>query len=112
MSDRGSAVPFAVAALGMLLFVGAALGVAGSMVARHRSAQAAADLGALAAAAALERGGAPCVVASRIVVANQAHLETCAVSGHDVVLRVRVDGPRWLGQRGDLTAQARAGPRP
>jgi len=27
-----------------------------------------------------------------------------------VTLRVVVTGPRWLGQRGDLVAEARAGP--
>ncbi len=32
------------------------------------------------------------------------------VDGRDVRLRVVVTGPRWLGQRGDLEAEARAGP--
>ena len=48
--DRGSAVPFAVACLGLVLLLGAALGVAAAMVADHRAAQSAADLAALAQA--------------------------------------------------------------
>lgn len=110
MSDRGSAVPFAVAALGMLLLVGAALGVTGAMFARHRTAQAAADLGALAAATTLQQGGDPCGAAVAIVAANAADLVSCDVAGKEAEIAVRVSGPRWLGQRGDLTARARAGP--
>jgi secretion/DNA translocation related TadE-like protein len=110
--ERGSALPFAVAAIGMLLMVGSALGVCGSLFARHRGAQSAADLGALAGATALQQGGDPCQEASDIAAANQAVMIACDVNGQDVVVAVRVDGPRWLGQRGDLTAQARAGPRP
>jgi hypothetical protein len=34
----------------------------------------------------------------------------CRAEGADVVLRVRVGGPRWLGSAGDLLAEARAGP--
>jgi secretion/DNA translocation related TadE-like protein len=112
MSERGSALPFAVAALGMLLLVGAVLGVAEAMVARHRTAQSAADLGALAAAGALQRGTDPCGAAADVVTANGAHLTSCTVSGPDVVLAVEVAGPGWLGARADLTARARAGPRP
>lgn len=112
MSDRGSAIPFAVAAIGMLLLVGATLGVTGAMFARHRTAQAAADLGALAAAGALQQGADPCGAASGLVAANAADLVSCDVSGADVVITVSVPGPGWLGQRGDLTARARAGPPP
>lgn len=112
MSERGSAVPFAVAALGMLLLVGATLGVAGAMFARHRTAQSAADLGALAAATALQRGSDACATATDIVEANRAHLVGCHVAGPDVIIAVSVEGPGWLGQRGDLTARARAGPPP
>lgn len=113
MSDRGSAVPFTVAALGLLLVVGSALGVVGAMFARHRQAQAAADLGALAAATAAQQGGDACASAADVVSANAASLLTCDVAATgEVVLRVSVAGPGWLGQRGALAATARAGPRP
>jgi hypothetical protein len=32
------------------------------------------------------------------------------VSARDVRVQVTVPGPHWLGQRGDLVAEARAGP--
>jgi hypothetical protein len=44
--------------------------------------------------------------------ANAARLDSCAVAGFDVRVQVTVTGPRWLGQRHDLSAQARAGPAP
>ena len=112
MNDRGSAIPFVVAALGMLLLVGSALGVVGALFERHRTAQSAADLGALAAASAVQRGDDGCAAAADIVAANGAALVACETSCDDVVLSVRVSGPRWLGQRGDLVATARAGPAP
>lgn len=108
--ERGSALPFAVASLGLLLLVGAALGVVAAMVAAHRTAQAAADLAALAGASAVQRGADGCAAAAAIARANGATLDDCAVAEQDVVVVVRVTGPRWLGQRADLSARARAGP--
>jgi hypothetical protein len=35
---------------------------------------------------------------------------SCRVTGREVRLEVEVRGPRWLGQTGDLAAEARAGP--
>jgi secretion/DNA translocation related TadE-like protein len=108
--ERGAASLFAVACLSVLLMVGAALGVVAAMVHAHRAAQSAADLAALAAAAEVADGGDACAVAGRIAAANGAGLEVCEVSGRDVLVTVTVDGPRWLGQSGDLAAAARAGP--
>jgi secretion/DNA translocation related TadE-like protein len=108
--QRGSATLFAVAVLGLLLLVGAALAVVAAMVQAHRVAQSAADLAALAAAEAAARGRDPCAAASRLAAANGASVDRCAVDGYDVTLQVTVDGPHWLGQRHDLSAQARAGP--
>lgn len=108
--DRGSATPFAIACLGLLVLVAAALGVTAAMVAAHRRAQSAADLAALAAAGALGGGADPCGVGVRVADANGATLTACEVAGRDVRVRVEVAGPRWLGQTGDLTAHARAGP--
>lgn len=69
-------------------------------------AQAAADLGALAAAAALQRGEEPCVVAARAVDANGARLVQCAVTAPEVVVRADVD----VGPALSASARARAGP--
>jgi secretion/DNA translocation related TadE-like protein len=103
---RGSATPFAIACLGLLVLLAAALGVTTAMVRAHRQAQAAADLAALAAARAVGRGD-PCAAGSGAATANGASLTSCLVTG-----RVEVEGPHWLGQRADLTAEARAGPAP
>jgi secretion/DNA translocation related TadE-like protein len=108
--DRGSATLFAVAVIGVLVLVGAALGVVAAMVHAHRVAQSAADLAALAGARAHGEGADACAAAEVIAAANAAMLEGCAVEGLVVRVRVTVAGPRWLGQPHDLFAEARAGP--
>lgn len=109
--ERGSATPFAIACLGLLVLLAAALGVVSAMIHAQRQAQSAADLGALAAAQALARGnGDGCAAGGRVAEANGAALTSCQVSGREVRLSVEVAGPRWLGQTADLTAEARAGP--
>ena len=107
---RGSASLFAVACIAVLLLLGAALGVVAAMVRAHRAAQSAADLVALAAASAFGRGEDPCAAGRATATANEARLTSCAVAGREVTVRVLVDGPHWLGQTADLTAEARAGP--
>jgi secretion/DNA translocation related TadE-like protein len=108
--ERGSATPFAIACLGLLVLLAAALGVVSAMVHAQRRAQSAADLGALAAAQALASGADGCSAGDRIARVNGATITSCRVSGREVRLEVEVGGPRWLGQTGDLTAEARAGP--
>jgi len=108
--QRGSATLLAVSFVGVLLLVGAALGVVAAMVWAHRSAQAAADLAALAGATGLRHGADACERASQIAGANAADLTACTVRGEELVVEVTVAGPRWLGQQGDLSARARAGP--
>ncbi|GAA4815679.1 hypothetical protein GCM10025786_21660 [Nocardioides caeni] len=97
---------------GVLLLIGCAAGVVGALVVDHRRAQAAADLAALAGAAAVSdpTGLDPCAEAAAIVRANGAGLVSCVASGAVVTVEVSVTGPRWLGQRADLSARARAGP--
>lgn len=108
--DRASATLFAVSCLALLLVLGGALGVVAAMVRSHRIAQSAADLSALAGAQTQQEGGAACVAAERIARANAASMTGCRVAGSEVTVRVSVSGPRWLGQTGDLVAEARAGP--
>lgn len=114
--ERGAATVLVLVLAGLLLLVGAALAVVGAMVVAHRTAQAAADLAALAGAesAASGAGGAggadPCAAAAQVAAAHGAALTGCVVDGREVRVRTRVTGPRWLGQRGDLEAEARAGP--
>jgi len=101
-----------VACIGLLLFVGAALGEVAAMVAAHRRAQAAADLAALGAARVLRSGGDACGEAGRLASANLGRLTSCRVSGSDVRVTVDVAGPHWLGPPADLAAESRAGPSP
>ena len=108
--ERGAASVLTVAVLGLLLLVGAALAVVAAMVAAHRTAQAAADLAALAGAAAHQDGADACGTAAGVAADNGATLTGCTVDGRDVLVEVEVTGPRWLGQTGDLSASARAGP--
>jgi secretion/DNA translocation related TadE-like protein len=103
-------VPFAVACLGLLVLLGAALGVTGALVVDHRIAQDAADLAALAGAAAYADGREGCAAASRIAADNGAALADCSVASEEVDVAVLVEGPRWLRSWRDLRAEARAGP--
>lgn len=108
--EGGSAVPFAMACVGVLCLLGAALGVVTAMVHAHRQAQSAADLAALAAADAAGSGLDACGAGRAVAAANDALVVSCSLDGRDVTVTVTVDGPRWLGQTADLSAQARAGP--
>lgn len=79
--------------------------VGAAVLARHR-AQAAADLAALAAAAALRAGEPSCDEAARIAQANGADMASCTdAGGGDVLVAVAVD---VLGSAAE--ARARAGP--
>jgi secretion/DNA translocation related TadE-like protein len=108
--EGGSATLMVVACAAVLLVLGCALGVVAAMVRAHRVAQSAADLAALAGAGTLGRGGDACAAGTEVARANGARLTGCTVRGREVTLRVVVTGPRWLGQAGDLAAEARAGP--
>jgi secretion/DNA translocation related TadE-like protein len=99
-----------VAMAGVLLMVGGALGVVGAIVVTHRRAQAAADLAALAGAAALIRGADPCARAAEVAAANGATLTSCVGADAEVQVVVTVSGPRGLGPAAELSAGARAGP--
>jgi len=109
-AERGSAVPFALAALGVLLFLGAGLGIVAALVVDHRRAQSAADLAALAGASAVQNGVDGCTAASQIADRNGARLTTCESDGEQLTIAVEVDGPQLFGQAVRLSAEARAGP--
>ena len=108
--ERGAATVAVLAFVSVLLLLGAAFGVVAALVTAHRTAQSAADLAALAGAQALARGRDPCAGGAAVAAANGARLLSCEPSGAEVRVTVEVAGPRWLGQRDDLVAEARAGP--
>ncbi|HXH81123.1 Rv3654c family TadE-like protein [Nocardioides sp.] len=108
--EVGSATILVLAVTGLLMFVGLALSGVTAIVLAHRSAQAAADLAALAAASAAAVGLDACAAADRSAEANDASLASCHQAGGVVTVAVRVSGPRLLDRDYDVTAQARAGP--
>ncbi|MFV8319194.1 Rv3654c family TadE-like protein [Mycobacterium sp. 23] len=97
----------AVAAVAVLLFVTAAGVYLGSVVAARHRAQAAADLGALAGAAALPQGvSVACARATSVVRQMRVRDVECTVQDLDVVVSVEVAVPAV----GAARAAARAGP--
>ncbi|MET3961610.1 secretion/DNA translocation related TadE-like protein [Marmoricola sp. OAE513] len=108
-SQDGVATTLALVVVGVLVFVAALACGATAVVVGHRRAQAAADLGALAAAEVLQSGGDGCAAAGSIVVANAAELVGCSSDNGSTLVSVVIRLPRLLGQR-ELHARARAGP--
>ena len=108
--ERGAATLIVLALSGLLMFVGLALAGVAAIVLTQRSAQAAADLAALAGATAAVSGADACAAADEIAAANGAVLAQCLLAGRLVTIEVRVEGPRLVDRRYDVTAQARAGP--
>lgn len=107
--ERGVAVVVTLGLIALLVFV-AALSVGSvAIVLTHRRAQAAADLAALAGAAALQRGDDPCLAAGRIAARHQAALGDCVVEGQTLAVTTTVGLPTALGGR-RLPARSRAGP--
>ncbi len=92
----------------VLAVTGGAVHIGSAVVARHR-AQAAADLGALAAAARLPAGPeAACAVAAQLIRRMRADPTDCVVQGLDVV--VTAQAAPSLAALGAARAAARAGP--
>ncbi|MFD4181258.1 Rv3654c family TadE-like protein [Rhodococcus sp. NPDC058514] len=109
--DRGSATVLACWAMLALIAVAALVIHLGSAVSARHRAQSAADLAALAAAAALEHGGeAACASAATIAGRMRASVRDCRVEGWDVVVTVGVRLPLPAVVGGDAVAAARAGP--
>ncbi len=106
--EEGAATVLVVAMAGVLMFVMVALSAAGGLVTAQRRAQSAADLAALAAAAALDADA--CVEALSAADANGARLEGCEVGASAVRVTVSVAGPTVPGRRVRISAEARAGP--
>ncbi len=107
--QSGAATILAVAMMGFLVTVTvAATGVVG-VVAAHRRAQSAADLSALAGAAALQDGGDACRRAGSIAARNGAALRRCEVDDWTVTVVVSRE-LRLPGSSMELAARGRAGP--
>lgn len=110
---RGSATVVMLGVVASVLTLAiSGLFLASAVLASHR-ARSAADLGALAGAAALMGGQPPaaaCGSAAQVATMNHARTEQCIVSGNEVRLRVVVTaGARGVGV---ASARSRAGPGP
>lgn len=109
-SEDGAGTVLAVAVLGVLVTVAIAAGGVVGVIASHRTAQSAADLAALAGAAALQDGGDACQQAAVIARRNQARLLTCRVQQWNVAVVVVANTARLPGGALDLQARGHAGP--
>jgi len=107
--DCGAATVLALALVVVLVFVAAVCVGSVGIVLTHRRAQAAADLAALAAAAALQRGAAACQEAARVAGRQRAVVTSCSVRGAEVLVVTAMDLPSALGGA-TVAARARAGP--
>jgi secretion/DNA translocation related TadE-like protein len=107
--EDGAGTILAVAMMGLLVTVTIATSGVVGVVAAHRRAQSAADLGALAGAAALQEGSDPCQRAGAIARRNGSQLRSCRVDGWNVGVEV-ASTITLPGGSLDLTARGRAGP--
>lgn len=107
--ERGAASIVALSLVAVLVLVAVASAGVAAVVVAHRRAQSAADLAALAAAQALQRGGDPCAAGSSIAQAQRSALTGCGVDGPDVVVIASVELPLLLGGSA-VSGRARAGP--
>lgn len=110
VDQDGAATVIGVALCGLIVVVTMlVVGVVG-LVATHRRAQAAADLAALAGAAAAQEGRDACMQAREVAQRNRARLTRCVAAEGDVVVEVLSEAPQALGADYAMRARARAGP--
>ncbi len=109
--DRGAATVWAAGAIAVLLSVMVfGLHLGGAMRARHQ-AESAADLAALAGAGAVLAGEQrACEQVRRVTDQMRVHLVSCWARGWDVLVEVTARPAGTLGDLGEATARARAGP--
>ena len=113
--ERGLAAPVVVVLTGLLVVVSLLGACLCRLLVDQRRAASAADLAALAAAAAVQRGLEPCGAAREATLHNTAVLVSCSVTGEQVVVRAAVESSVPAGLLGrsravSLEAEAHAGP--
>jgi secretion/DNA translocation related TadE-like protein len=109
--ERGAAAVLAMTLTVLLVALTGVVSVLGGLLVAHRQVSAAADLAALAGAAALQRGADPCSAAEEVARANEARMRSCRVRGEDV----RVEATREVAVPGGtvrVPGRALAGPDP
>ena len=108
--DHGQATVWAIGWIAVLVSLTWVTLLLEAGVARQHRLDGAADLTAVSAAGAQERGLDACRTASRLAKANHVTLSDCTVDGFDVIVSVVDDLALPGGISVDLTSQARAGP--
>lgn len=108
--EAGVATVLALPLLGALTLAAVLLAVVSGAVVAQRRVASAADLAALAGAAALARGGDGCEHASAVSRRNGAELVSCRASTTEVWLTVRTELPLRFGRSLTVSARSRAGP--
>lgn len=108
--QRGSASVLAVVLVGALSVAAVLVAAVGAVVADQRRVASAADLAALAGAAAVQSGGDGCASAAAVARRNAARLASCAVVGSAVTVRTSRETRPLLGTRLTVRSAARAGP--
>lgn len=108
--ERGLATSFVLVTAAVVLL--AAVGVAGlgRLLVEQRRAAAAADLSALAAAVAAQRGQDPCAAAGRMARLNAAEVVGCVAEAQTVRVSTATTVALW-GRSVTFRAEATAGPR-
>ncbi len=111
-SEKGSAAVLGVVMVCLLTTLALVAVVASGILVGHRRAGAAADLAALAGAAAVQRGEDACAAAGHVAGANSARLVGCTTVGETVSIEVATEVPSAFGATWTVAARARAGPVP
>jgi secretion/DNA translocation related TadE-like protein len=109
-AERGSASVLAVVLVGALSVAAVLVAAVGAVVADQRRVASAADLAALAGAAAVQAGRDGCARAGAIAHRNAARIASCVVSGDVVLVRTTRRTAPLLGRRVTVSSAARAGP--
>ena len=108
--QQGSAAVLAVGLVGVLVAVTALVAALGGMVVDQRRVEAAADLAALAGAAAAQRGDDGCAAAGSVARLNTSRVTRCTAARQVVQVRVVRTGRQLFGRRFTVASTARAGP--
>jgi secretion/DNA translocation related TadE-like protein len=112
-SERGAGTVLLLGLAAVVVLLALTLAALGSAQRARGTAQAAADLGALAGATALRHGLDPCSTAAAAVERNAADLGACEVEPGGAVRVTTASaavGGGWWGDVGEAGARARAGP--
>lgn len=110
LDERGLASPMLVTLAAVLVVATLFAAALGRLLIDQRRVAAAADLAGLAAAAAIQRGQAPCVAARVTAEENGARLVGCAVRGERVRIESGLASTTVLDRVVPLRATAYAGP--